>query len=124
MLTSTSQVRRWASIGQDDDLGNYGYAGLTQVRPVVSGPSHGPAILSTGVASQISAVKAAAAEVIVSFSIPAATALDNGLITDSFGSASGETPNPWVPLAISIHSAYDANEPIGTSACPASRPPC
>ncbi len=28
MLTSTSQVRRWASIGQDDDLGNYGYAGL------------------------------------------------------------------------------------------------
>ncbi len=95
-------------------MANYGYAGLTQVLPVVSRQSHDPAILSTGVASQISAVKAAGAEVIVSSSIPAATALDNGLITDSFEAASGETSRPWVPLAISIHSAYDANEPIGS----------
>ncbi len=143
-----------AYIGQDDDLGNYGYAGLTQVLSVVSRQSYDPDTLSTGLANQISAARAAGAKVIVSFSIPAATALellaeaaigyhptmvvsevgsdpgtlagllssfskgkasgalDNGLITDSFEPAPDETSNPWVQLAMSIHSTYDATEPF------------
>ncbi len=68
--------KKVACRGRDDDVGNYGYTGLTQVLSVVSGQSYDPATLSTGLASQISAAKAAGAEAIVSFSIPAATALE------------------------------------------------
>lgn len=65
-----------AYIGQDDDLGSFGYAGLTQVLPGVSRQSYDPSTLSAGLTNQVSAAKAAGAKVIVSFSIPAATALE------------------------------------------------
>lgn len=65
-----------AYIGQDDDLGNYGYAGLTQVLHVAARQSYDPSTLSAGLTNQISAAKAAGAKVLVSFSIPAATALE------------------------------------------------
>jgi ABC-type branched-subunit amino acid transport system substrate-binding protein len=65
-----------AFIGQDDDLGNFGYQGLHSVLPVASRQSYDPNTLTSGLGNQISAAKAAGAKVIVSFSIPAATALE------------------------------------------------
>src|ERR1022692_4770868 len=65
--------------------------------------------------SEVSSDPGTLAGLLPSFSTGKATgALDNGLITDSLELAPGELSNPWVQLAISIHSPHDANEPIGS----------
>jgi len=52
---------------------------------------------------------------ILGFSTGKATgAPDNGLITDSLEPTPGERPNPWAQLAISLHSAHNVSEPIGS----------
>jgi hypothetical protein len=52
---------------------------------------------------------------ILGFSTGKATgAPANGLITDSLEPTPGERPNPWAQLAISLHSARNVSEPIGS----------
>lgn len=68
--------KRVAFIGQDDDLGSYGYQGVAKVLRVVADRSYNPLRLSAGLGAQIAAAKAARAQVIISFGITAATALE------------------------------------------------
>jgi ABC-type branched-subunit amino acid transport system substrate-binding protein len=71
-------------IYQDDDFGAGGLLGLRQAlgpEPIVATQSYDPSSLSSGLDGQIQALKAAGVNLIVSFSIPEATALE--LIAES-----------------------------------------
>lgn len=66
-------------IYQNDDFGGGGLLGLRMVLPssqIVSAQPYDPATLANGLGTQVAAVKAAGAQIVVSFTIPAALALE------------------------------------------------
>ncbi len=144
---------------QNDEFGQDGVKGLDYQIPhstVVSRQTYVPTNVNVGPA--VAALKAAGAQVIVAFSIPAFTALlklnslklgynptlvvssvgtdpatlgglvttfaksagatvngsalINGIITDGYGPAVGDTTNSWTALWKKVHDQYDAKAPF------------
>jgi ABC-type branched-subunit amino acid transport system substrate-binding protein len=109
---------------QDDEFGQDGVKGLDDEIPaadVVSKQSYDPTNINVG--PQVAALKAAGAQVVVSFSVPAFTALleayakqggatvsgnalTQGIITDGYAPSLGDTSNSWVTLFKKIHDTY------------------
>src|SRR6516162_8641138 len=144
---------------QDDEFGMDGVKGLDYEIPksmVVSRQSYVPT--NTNVAPQVTAMRASGAQVVVSFSIPAFTALlkltslklgfsptlvvsdvgsdpitlsglleafakqggatvngnqlTQGIISDGYGPAVGDTSNSWIQMFKKVHDQYDAKAPF------------
>jgi len=144
---------------QDDEFGQDGVKGLEYEIPasmIVSKQSYVPT--NVNVAPQVAALRASGAQVVVSFSIPAFTALlklnslklgfsptllvtnvgsdpttlsgllesfakqggttvngnalTNGIVTDEFFPAPGDTSNSWIALFTKVRDQYDAKAPL------------
>ncbi|HXZ70284.1 MAG TPA: ABC transporter substrate-binding protein, partial [Streptosporangiaceae bacterium] len=148
---------------QDDEFGQDGVKGLEYEIPasmIVSKQSYVPT--NVNVAPQVAALHASGAQVVVSFSIPAFTALlklnslklgfsptllvtnvgsdpttlsgllesfakqggatvngnalTNGIVTDEFFPAPGDTTNSWIALFTKVRDQYDAKAPLDYTA--------
>ena len=153
-VTDHFKGEKVAYIYQNDDVGQGALKGLPQEIPnsaVVSKQPYSVNDLTSasGLQNQVSAVKAAGAQVVVVFAVnfgtnlilkesaqlgyhpqfvssnigsdppiidgllgAGNTALENGVITDSYLPSEDNLTNPWTALFKKIHDQYDASEPF------------
>ncbi len=79
ILMAADPTAKVGVLYQNDDFGGGGLQGLQQVLPasmIVAKQPYDPTTLSNGLGTQVAALQAAGANVVVSFTIPAATALE------------------------------------------------
>src|SRR6266536_1435882 len=93
---------------QDDEFGQDGVKGLSYEIPksqVVAKQSYNPANVNIG--PQVAALKAAGAQVVVSFTVPAFTALlQLTSLKLQFKPQLGDTSNSWITLFKMVHDQY------------------